>query len=152
MTDAYQPRLTIPASAKDSRAKKAARQARWRANAKRKAEAAAIVDHVMGVGEGEAPPRPDIPPGDLALLLRDRFHKVINGLTDEQLLSKDFAPALALGLKSQTVLDAREKHKAKTGQTLELLAGLRGILTGAIGPAPLQIEDGTTIEGEFEEA
>lgn len=144
-------RLTIPDSAKDARAKKAARQARWRANAKRKSDAAAIVDHVMGVSDGEAPPRPDIPPGDLALLLRDRFHKVINGLTDDQLLSKDFAPALALGLKAQTTLDAREKHKAKTGQTLELLAGLRAILTGSIAPAPAQLEDGMTIEGEFEE-
>ena len=144
--------MTIPDPAAEQRRKKAERQKRWRANHKRREQAAAIVDHVMGVDDGApAPPRPDLPPGDLALLLRDRFHKVINGLSDEQLLSKDFAPALSLGLKAQKVMDDREKVKAKEGRSLELLGALFAILNPG-EPAPVRlIGDGMTLEGEFSE-
>lgn len=141
------PRLTIPESAERARLKRNARQKRWRDGARRRAQAAAIVDHVMNLDgtDAPAPPRPDLPPGDLALLLRDRFHKVINGLTDEELLNKDFAPALALGLKAQGTLDAREKVKAKGGKSLELVAALFGLLNPATPP---MVSDGLTIEGE----
>jgi hypothetical protein len=94
---------------------------------------------------------PAISGSDLATVYRDRMLALINSMSDEELLEKDFAPAIANALKAQNTLDGREKLKAKTGQTLELLAGLRAILTGAIAPAPLQLNDGNTLEGEFSE-
>jgi hypothetical protein len=98
--------------------------------------------------------RPIVPKGtrksDLAILVRDKVMDRVDtndgDMLEAMLFSKEGQGALNVGLKAQAILDGREKIKAKTGQTLELLAGLRAILTGGI--VPLQIEDGMTIEGE----
>jgi hypothetical protein len=100
----------------------------------------------MGVG-----PPADLPvlaPTDLAKLLRDRFHVIINAMDDSELLDKDFAPSLTLGLKAQSALDSREKVKAQSG-TAELGRAILEMLAGRV--APLALDDGLTIEGEATE-
>lgn len=102
--------------------------------------------------------RPLVPKGarktDLAILVRDRVLERVDSDNPEEvdaiLFSKEGQGAINSGLKAQAILDNREKQKAKTGQTLELLAGLRAILTGTMVPVA-QIEDGNTVEGTFEE-
>lgn len=100
--------------------------------------------------------RPLAPKGtrkaDLAVLVRDRAVDMFEN-EDLDLRNKDHAAGIGAGLKAQALLDGREKLKAKTGQTLELLAGLRALLSGGLVPvadAP-QLEDGVTVEGEFED-
>jgi hypothetical protein len=129
--------------------------------------AAGISRHLEGIGatvsaeviarhrKHYADDRPLAPKGtrkqDLAVIVRD---KVLDKLDTEDgdaveamLFSKAGQGAIAVGLKAQNILDTREKMKAKTGQTLELLAGLRAILTGGIAPVAL-LEDPNVIEGE----
>lgn len=82
---------------------------------------------------------------DLAILVRDRAVDMFEN-EELDLRNKDHAAGIGAGLKAQGLLDGREKLKAKTGQTLELLAGLRALLSGAL--PPLQLDDGNTVEGE----
>jgi hypothetical protein len=89
---------------------------------------------------------PDLPQKDLAKVMRDRFHAIIDGMSDGDLMDKDFAPSLTLALKAQKVLDDREKVKAKQG-TPELGWSILKMLAGRATPPPRQIEDGNTIEG-----
>lgn len=142
-------RLRIPKSPEEIRAKKAARQKRWRENAKRRAAVDANVQHAMGLGDGTPPPPvPQMTQDDLAKLMHDRILKIVDSMDDERLLNKDYAASINLGLKARTILDAREKTKAKTG-TAELAFAIIRMLGGQ---EPVkQIEDGMTIEGNFEE-
>jgi len=139
-------RLRVPPSPDERRAKKAARQARWRANKAIKDAVAANIEHSMGLDDRPPPALPAMPQADLANLLRDRYHKIIDGLSDEDLMDKDLAPSLTLALKTQKVLDDREKVKSKTG-TAEIGRMLIAMMEGRMAPPPKQIEDGMTVEG-----
>lgn len=85
---------------------------------------------------------------DFAVMVRDKALETFEeGKLD--LADKDHAPGINAGLKAQAILDKREQQKvlpAAGGILLELLARWNG--TPA---APLQIEDGNTIEGDFSE-
>jgi hypothetical protein len=141
--------MRIPKSAEEKRATKAARQARWRANAAKREALQQHIDYSAGAGPKPTRPMPKISGADLTTAYRDRMKALIDQMDDEQLLDKDVQAAIANALKAQNALDAREKAKAKTGQTLELLAGLRLILLGGVpAPEPLQLDDGQVIEGE----
>jgi hypothetical protein len=81
---------------------------------------------------------------DVARVLRDRYISIIEKMSDDELMVKDFSPALNVALKSQAALDRRESNKAKTGGSevaFAIIAMLRG------DPPPRQIEDGLMIEG-----
>ncbi|MSP56412.1 MAG: hypothetical protein EXR69_12535 [Myxococcales bacterium] len=105
-----------------------------------------VVDFTFGKG-----PRPTTPlPAtlDLATVLRNRYLEIVGQMSDEDLLNKDFASAVSLGLKAQGQIDAREKAKAKQGtaeQAFAIIAMLRGDLP------PKMLDDGLTVEGAFEE-
>jgi hypothetical protein len=113
-----------------------------RSRARRKQQAVDYADHVLGVKEspGVEPP----PKTDVAKLLRDRYHDIINQMSDEDLLVKDFAPGLNVALKAQAQLDKREAQKSK-GENAELAFAIIAMLGGQ---APLQLNDGNTVEGE----
>ncbi len=98
-----------------------------------------------------APP-PERPKGtpkrDFAIVIRDKaLAQVDNGLLD--LTDKDTVPGINAGLKAQSILDQREKQKTKQ-QSAELAFAIIEMLGGR-APAPLQIEDGLTIDGDYEE-
>lgn len=141
--------MRLPKSPEDRRKTRNARQARYRASQKAKETLNAHIDHSAGVGPRPRAPMPPVSSADLATAVRDRMLAIVNEMDDEDLLNKDFAAAIANGLKAQNTLDGREKLKAKTGQTLELLAGLRAILSGDLPGPPRQLEDGNTVEGAF---
>jgi len=144
--------MRIPKSPDEVRKSKAARQKRWRDGVARREAAvaaregvAAAVDHAMGLDApgAPAPKIPSMSSGDLAQLMRDRIHTIVSEMDDADLLNKDFAPSLALGLKAQSTIDAREKLKAKQGMA-ELGRALLGMLSGQ---TYIAIDDGNTIEG-----
>jgi hypothetical protein len=142
-------RLRLPKSPEQLRAKKAARQKRWRDNKKRREAVAANMEHAMGLGDGKAPPPlPAMSQDDLAKLMHDRMLAIVAGMDDDRLLNKEYAPSINLGLKARGILDAREKAKAKTG-TAELAFAIIRMLGGQAPVA--QLDDGRTIEGDFEE-
>lgn len=143
----------VPKSPAEKRAMKAANQRRWRANAKKRREeedAEANLEYAMGMrARPPKRPMPTVKRRDLAeLVAAIAVEGVESGALD--LSNKDHVPGITAGLKAQAILDSREKLKAKTGQTLELLAGLRAILSGEFAPPPRQLEDGLTVEGEYE--
>lgn len=142
--------MPLPKSPEQKRATRAARQARYRQNLKRKEALNQHIDHSAGVGPAPSVPLPAVSTTDLAVAVRDRMLHIVGSMNDDQLLNKDFAAAISNGLKAQNTLDAREKVKAKSGQSLELVAGLRALLTGALAPPP-QLEDGETFEGDYED-
>ena len=80
----------------------------------------------------------------VAAMGRDGLLTGVLSLTD-----KDHVPGINAALKAQTIIDTRAREKAKTGQTLELVAGLRAIMLGQV-PMPA-LDDGKTIDGAFEE-
>lgn len=82
---------------------------------------------------------------DFAIKVRDRAADMFD---NEQLdlSNKDHVPGISAGLKAQSLLDGREKAKARQG-TAELAFAIIAMLTGA-QPAALEIEDGLTIEGD----
>lgn len=138
-------RLRVPRSPEERRALKAARQKRWRDNARAKQQVAAVVDHAAGVASAPDAVLPkNLSKSDLATLMRDRIVAIVAEMPDDALLNKDFAPTLNLGLKAQAQLDSREKAKSKKG-TAELAFAIIAMLNGA--PPPAQLEDGRTIEG-----
>lgn len=140
--------MPLPKSEAEKRKTRAARQARYRANLKRKTDLNEHIDFSAGVGPKPKSDIPQVSSTDLAVAVRDRMLHIVGEMSNEELLNKDFAAAISNGLKAQNTLDAREKVKAKTGQSLELVAGLRALLTGAVAP-PLQLEPLVPIEGEF---
>jgi hypothetical protein len=119
--------------------------ARYRARLKKDAALKAAVDYSLGAGPPPTPMQAKVLPKgkDLAILLRDRYLVVAEEMTDGQLLNKDYAPALAIGLKAQGLVDGREKAKVKTGNA-ELAFAIIAMLTGA---RPLALDDGMTIDG-----
>ena len=130
------------------RALKTARQNRWRHRVRTKKAVIEHIDYSVGVGAEPVKPMPPIARKDLAELITQRGIELVElGLLD--LTNKDHVAGISAALKAQSILDAREKVKAKTGQTLELYAALRAILDGAVAPAK-QLDDGLTIAGEFE--
>lgn len=128
-------------SPQELRATAAAKQARYTARKKQRAEEYA--DHVLGVKEspGATPP----PNTDVAKLLRDRYHEIINKMSDSELMVKDFAPGLNVALKAQASLDKRAAQRSK-GENAELAFAIIAMLTGQ--SAPLQLADGNTVDGE----
>jgi hypothetical protein len=142
-------RLRLPKSPDTVRAHKAARQKRWRDGKRRREAVAANMEHAMGLGDGTPPPPlPPMSQDDLAKLMHDRMLAIVAGMDDERLLNKDYAPSINLGLKARGILDAREKAKSKTG-TAELAFAIIAMLSGQ--QPTLVIDDGRTIEGDFEE-
>lgn len=115
------------------------------------------------------PAAPKATKRDLAILLRDKVADAVDALPDPKppvydddgklvtpgniaILDKDFAPALSMGLKAQGLLDKREATDKKLGLAAGYL-GLQLLLQG-LGEAPakaVMIEDGVTVEGEFED-
>lgn len=82
---------------------------------------------------------------DLAVLVRDRAIELFES-EELDLTNKDHTSGINVGLKAQKVIEDREKEKAKSGRSQELLAALFSIV--GLGPAPLALDDGNTIEGE----
>lgn len=141
---------TVPKSPAEKRAMKAARQKRYRDNLRARQMRETATGHIeYALGATDKPPRrpmPTVKRRDLAeLVAAIAYDGVEDGTLD--LTNKDHVPGITAGLRAQVILDSREKLKAKTGQTLELLSGLRAILSGDIAP-PRQLEDGNTFEGE----
>ncbi len=106
-----------------------------------------------------APGAPKATKRDIAIVLRDRALDAVERMPPEEqedgtyfdpLLNKHFAPGLGVALKAQALLDKREAVAAK----VNLGAGLFALverLDRLGAPAPLQLEDGTTVEGEYED-
>lgn len=140
--------MRLPKSPEEKRKTRAARQARYRARQKDKEVLTQHVEHSLGmdVPKPRRPLSPKVRSGDLATLVAQIAYEGVNS-GDLDLTNKDHVPGITAGLKAQAILDSREKLKAKTGQTLELLAGLRAILSGDLPPR--QLEDGNTLEGEY---
>ena len=89
---------------------------------------------------------------DAAIIIKE---KLLNAIEDREagpdglnILDKDLQPALTTALKAQGLQDSREKAKAKTG-TAELAFAIIRMLGGQAPVAAL--DDGLTIEGDFEE-
>lgn len=98
------------------------------------------------------PPLPEKPKGtpkrDFAIVIRDKaIEQFDEGGLD--LRNKNTVPGITAGLKAQAILDARDKQKTKQ-QSAELAFAILQMLGGG-QPAPLQIEDGLTIDGDYEE-
>jgi hypothetical protein len=83
---------------------------------------------------------------DFAIKVRDKMYTVVDNLEGEAFTDKSIQPAIANGLKAQAILDSREKVKSKQGNA-ELAFAILSMLEGR--PIP-QLEDGNTIEGEYE--
>lgn len=89
---------------------------------------------------------------DAAIIIKERlldaldYRDASDGGLD--ILDKDLQPALTTALKAQGLQDSREKAKAKTG-TAELAFAIIRMLGGQASIA--QLDDGLTIDGEFEE-
>lgn len=137
-------------SPEEKRATEAARKARYRARKRAQEQQVEYADRVLGFEPGAAGQRP---PGmsetDVAKLLRDRYHSIIDGMDDVDLMQKDFAPGFNVALKAQAILDKREERKAHVGGA-ELAFALIALVEGR--PVPKQLEDGVTVEGEYVEA
>jgi hypothetical protein len=100
----------------------------------------------------EEPGAPKPTKRDLAIMLRDQVIERIEA-GDVDILDKEVAPGLGVGLKAQALLDKREQTERKLGLAAGYL-GLQLFLQG-LGderPEPVMIEDGLTVEGEFSEA
>jgi hypothetical protein len=97
-------------------------------------------------------PPPEKPKGtpkrDFAILIRDKAYEEVEngGLT---LDNKNLVPGINAGLKAQGIIDGREKVKSKQANA-ELAFAIIAMLGGG-QPEPLQIEDGNTIDGEYED-
>lgn len=87
---------------------------------------------------------------DFAIIIRDKAVAAVKDKDPESLLTlgKEYSPFINSGLKAQAILDSREKQKTKQ-QSAELAYAIISMLGG--GRPPMQIEDGLTIEGEYEE-
>lgn len=99
-----------------------------------------------------APP-PERPKGsskrDFAIVIRDKALKMIDD-GSLALDHKDLVPGINAGLKAQAILDQREKAKSKQ-QSAELAFAIIQMLGGQ-GAQTLRLDDGMTIEGEYEVA
>lgn len=85
---------------------------------------------------------------DFAILIRDQaFNEVENGTLG--LSDPKTVPGINAGLKAQAILDQREKQKSKQ-QSAELAFAIIQMLSGNAPQAP-QLEDGLTIEGDYED-
>ena len=130
----------------EKRAQTAMRMRKMRDRRRTEAAVNEVVDYTLGKG-----PRPKtvLPANaDLATVLRNRYLEIVGEMTDADLLNKDFASAVSLGLKAQGQIDAREKAKSKQGtaeQAFAIIAMLRGEMP------PKMLDDGLTVEGAFEE-
>jgi hypothetical protein len=82
---------------------------------------------------------------DLNIMVRDKVADAVQDMSGEALLymGKDLAPMVNAGLKAQTALDRQVQHREKLGAAL-WLAGFQAQLN----PAPAELEDGQTVEGE----
>ena len=118
---------------------------RYRANRRKREIVEQAVDHSLGLAP---PPIGKLPSADLAQMLRDRYVSVVNGMTDEDLLNKDFASSLSVGLKAQGLIDGRERQKAQQG-TAELAFSIIAMVTGR-SPLP-ELTPGTVLDGDYEE-
>jgi hypothetical protein len=140
--------VRLPKSPDEQRAAKAARQKRWRDRKAQKEAVARAVDGSMGLGPPA--PLPDMPEKDLAALVRDRVHSMVQDMPDARLWDKDLMPTLNTGLKAEAIIDKRKALAAKTGvDAMQLYAGLMQMLHGT--PVPKQLEDGNTVEGVYVE-
>ena len=82
---------------------------------------------------------------DFAVLVRDKaIEQFENG--EITLADKDYVPGINAGLKAQALIDGREKVKSKQANAQLAFA----IIQMLQGGETLQIEDGLTIEGDFE--
>jgi hypothetical protein len=100
--------------------------------------------------------RPIAPKGtpkrDIAVMIRDKVADKIESADGDEmeaiLFTKSGQGAIAAGLKAQKLIEDREKEKAKTGRSVELLSALFAIV--GIGPTPVvaALDDGMTVEGE----
>lgn len=86
---------------------------------------------------------------DFAILVRDKAYDQFEA-GQLSLVVKDTVPGVTAGLKAQAILDRRDEKKSKAGLA-DLAWALLGLLKSETAP-PLRLEDGNTIEGEFDEA
>lgn len=139
----------LPKSPEDKRATKAARQARWRANRARKDSINEAIDFSAGVGPRPKTELPPISTEDLNVMVRDRMRAIVLGLDDDDMLNKDYAPGIALGLKAQVAIDNKAKVQSKNALVEVGRAWLEFLNSGG---APMKrLDDGKTIDGEFTE-
>lgn len=141
-------RLRLPMPAEEKRKRKAVRQKRWRDGVKAREAADAAVNYSLGIG-----PKPTAAPipqtSDLASMLRDRYIRVVGAMSDEDLLNKDFAASLTVGLKANAQIEAREKQKTKQGNA-ELAFAIIEMLTGGVRRPIALIADPSIVDGAYE--
>lgn len=94
-------------------------------------------------------PRIKAPKRDAAIIVKNKVLDALEAMEEGDILDKDLQPALNTALKAQAIEDKREAVKAKT-TSADMARAILAALTGAGVPTP-QLEDGKTIEGEFEE-
>jgi hypothetical protein len=88
------------------------------------------------------------PKRDFAIVIRDKALEMVD-TGSLALDNKNLVPGIQAGLKAQSILDQREKQKTKQ-QSAELAYAIIEMLGGGRPQVP-QIEDGLTIEGDYEE-
>jgi len=97
-------------------------------------------------------PDPEKPKGtpkrDFAIVIRDRAMEMVDR-GELALDNKNLVPGINAGLKAQSIIDGREKAKTKQ-QSAELAWAIINML-GGTQPAPLALDDGLTIDGDYEE-
>lgn len=81
---------------------------------------------------------------DFATLVRDKAMRAVEAMPDELILDKGFSSGINTALKAQGLLDKREQARSKQ-QNAELAFAILALIGER--PAPLQLEDGLTVEG-----
>lgn len=108
--------------------------------------------------------RPVVPPGarkrDAAIIIKERVLDALDKVEEEErqsgnetgawVLNKDLQPALRTALAAQNTEDTREKSRATKG-TAEVAFAIIAMLRGDATPQPMAIDDGMTLDGEYEE-
>ena len=84
---------------------------------------------------------------DFAAIVRDKAAEQFES-GELDLSDKNLVPGITAGLKAQAIMDGREKMKSKQANA-QLAFAIIQMLSGAV--EPLQLDDGLTVEGEYEE-
>jgi hypothetical protein len=103
-----------------------------------------------------APDAPKPTSRDLAVIMRDKVAEAVEDMEPEALLymGKDLAPMVGKGLQAQAILDKREATNKKLGiaaGALSLQAWLAGLREAPVPADLAELDDGNTVEGDFEE-
>jgi hypothetical protein len=107
-----------------------------------------ILGHKQHAVQSQVAAPPDLKKRDLAVMVRD---KVADLVEDDEIdfLDKNHMAAVGMGLKAQAEIN-KQVNKAENKE-FKLSIFLSGASLGRLGvPAALLIDDGNTVDGEFE--